>query len=104
MKKQIKLLVFTLVIMFAAISFSCEESSCDGKGTLSLENKSIDTVQRIMIDGVNYGSLDPGEKEEIELAAGQHVWQLVGISGGAGCSEAYVIIQECETTAFSCSN
>lgn len=104
MTKKIKLLVSTIAVIVAFTSFSCDEVVCDGKGTLSHENKSLNTVQRIMIDGVNYGSLDPGEMEEIKLAPGQHLWQLAGISGGSGCSAAYVIIQECETSAFSCSN
>lgn len=104
MKGKIKLVISIFVIIAAFTSFSCDELVCNGKGILSLENKSLNTVQRIMIDGVNYGSLDPGKKKEIELAPGQHLWQLVGLSGGTGCSAAYVIIQECETSAFSCSN
>lgn len=82
---------------------SCK-SDCGGKGYLKLTNESINTVQRIMIDGVNYGSLDPGESEIISLPAGEHEFQLVGISGGSGCSSAKVIIIECETQGFSCSN
>ena len=104
MKSAIKLIVAIVVIIAAFTSFSCDKIGCDGKGTLSLENKSLNTVQRIMIDGVNYGSLDPGEKKDIELAPGQHLWQLEGLSGGSGCSAAYVIIQECETSSFSCSS
>ena len=57
-----------------------------------------------MIDGVNYGTLDPGESEIISLTAGEHEFQQVGISGGSGCSSAKVIIIECETQGFSCSN
>lgn len=82
---------------------SCQ-SDCDGKGYLKLTNNSLNTVQRIMIDGVNYGSLDPGESKSISLPAGEHEFQQVGISGGSGCSAAKVIIIECETQGFSCSN
>lgn len=56
-----------------------------------------------MIDGVNYGSLDPGESQTITLPAGEHEFQLVGISGGTGCSPAKVIIIECESQGFECS-
>jgi hypothetical protein len=73
-------------------------------GTLKLTNNSSNTVQRAMIDGVNHGSIDPGQSKEIKLAAGQHDWQLVGISGGTGCSAAKVTIVECQTTGFSCNN
>ena len=57
-----------------------------------------------MIDGVNYGSLDPSESKEISLAPGEHTFQQVGISGGSGCSEAKVIIVAGQTSGFSCSN
>ncbi|MBK6934270.1 MAG: hypothetical protein IPH17_04105 [Bacteroidales bacterium] len=56
-----------------------------------------------MIDGVNYGSLDPGESQTITLPAGEHNFQLVGISGGTGCCPAKVIIIECESQGFECS-
>jgi hypothetical protein len=97
--------IFSLIITFSilTIMLSCQ-SDCDGKGYLKLTNNSLNTVQRIMIDGVNYGSLDPGESKSISLPAGEHEFQQVGISGGSGCSAAKVIIIECETQGFSCSN
>ena len=93
-----------LISALVAVSFlsSCDELNlCDGNGTLSVTNKSDNTLQQLMIDGVNYGTLDPGENKDVDLAAGQHFWQLVGIDGG-GCNEAYVIIVECKTVSFSC--
>ena len=57
-----------------------------------------------MVDGVNHGTIDPGESKEISIAAGEHEFQQVGISGGTGCSAAKVIIVECETSGYSCSN
>lgn len=72
-------------------------------GVLKLTNTSISTVQKIMVDGVNYGTIDPGESKEISLAAGEHDFQQVGISGGTGCGPASVIIVECETSGFKCS-
>ncbi|MEK6833707.1 MAG: hypothetical protein AABY32_06700 [Nanoarchaeota archaeon] len=83
-------------------SFSCEELGCDGMGTLSLENASHNTVQRIMINGVNYGTIDDGETKKIKLTPGTYAWQLVGISGGTGCSAAVVTIVECKTSSFKC--
>lgn len=85
------------------IILSCE-SDCSSRGYLQLTNKSLNTIQKIMIDGVNYGTLDPGESKTITLAVGEHEFQQVGISGGSGCSAAKVIIIECETQGFSCSN
>lgn len=104
MKKFNRLLVVCFVMLSFIITSSCEPiDECDGsKGTLKLTNDSHNTVQRIMIDGVNYGTLDPDEFKEIELAPGKHDWQLVGISGGNGCSGASVIIVACETSGFSC--
>lgn len=98
--------VFSVAFITAVvISPSCKkESSCSGMGTLKLSNNSANTVQRAMVDGVNHGSIDPGQSKEIKLAAGQHDWQLVGISGVTGCSAAKVTIVECQTTSFSCNN
>jgi len=103
--KKIKMFLIAIVLMAitASVNTSCEDLFCDGKGTLSLENKSLFTVQKIMINGVNYGTIDPGETKEIDLTPGIYGWQLVGISGGTGCSAAAVTIVECETQAFSCS-
>ena len=101
MKKIVSFIVVGFI--FLLMNTSCEDLFCDGTGTLQLTNKSLSTVQRIMINGVNYGSLDPGETENIELTPGVYAWQLVGISGGSGCSMAAVTITECDTQAFSCS-
>ena len=103
MKKLLSISSLILTFSILTIMLSCK-SDCGGKGDLKLTNKSINTVQRIMIDGVNYGTLDPGESEIISLRAGEHEFQQVGISGGSGCSSAKVIIIECETQGFSCSN
>jgi len=100
---------FNLFVLFSFIIISFTSFSCDnmclngGKGTLSVENRSLNTVQRLMINGVNYGSVDPGETLDVELNPGVYEWQLVGLSGGTGCSAAVVTINECETSSFSCS-
>lgn len=94
---------FLLVLLVSALS-SCEED-CEqkNKGTLKLTNNSSGTVMRALVDGVNHGSLDPGESIEIDLGAGSHTFTFEGISGGAGCTPGSVIIIACETSAFSCS-
>ena len=105
--RKIKIILIAIALLFIAAStnFSCESTKddCDDKGTLSVENKSLLTVQRLMIDGVNYGSVDPGDKKEAKLAPGTHSFQMVGICGGTGCSVATVIIVACQTSSFSCS-
>lgn len=103
--KIAKAVLLVPVVVFTLVGGSCKKkNSCSGKGTLKLSNTSHATVQRAMVDGVNYGSIDPGGSKEISLAAGSHDWQLVGISGGSGCSAAKVTIIECETSSFSCGN
>ncbi len=107
MKKiNFALLMAAIFIAALSINLSCDKldaSPCTGKGTLTLTNKSLTTVQRIMINGVNYGSLDPGNKKSIELTPGTYDWQLVGLSGGTGCSAAKVNIVACEDQGYSCS-
>lgn len=107
--KTSKIISYVFMMFLVALTFttsSCDtlKLDCDGMGTLQLTNKSLNTVQRIMIDGVNHGTIDPNEKKDFKLAPGQHVFQQVGLSGGSGCSIAYVIIVECETSGFSCNN
>jgi hypothetical protein len=100
-KKYVLILILCFIGLF---NWSSCEEACDGMGTLELTNKSLSTVQRLMVDGVNHGTIDPGESKEIKLAPGEHEFQQVGISGGNGCSAATVIIVECKTSAFSCSH
>jgi len=97
-----KLLVMVVFLLVISSNYSCEDLTCNGMGTLSVENTSHSTVQKLMINGVNYGTLDPGETKETELNPGTYKWQLVGISGGVGCSEATAIVAECETCSFKC--
>lgn len=102
--KKIKLFLIAAVLLTitASTSISCEKLLCSGKGTLSVENSSHSTVQKLMVNGVNYGTLDPGETKKVDLTPGPYVWQLVGISGGTGCSIAEVNISECQTSSFKC--
>lgn len=101
--KKIALILILCLIGSLNLS-SCKKTCNNGMGTLELTNKSLNTVQKLMVDGVNYGTIDPSESKEITLAAGEHEFQQVGISGGSGCSAGKVIIVECETSGFSCNN
>jgi hypothetical protein len=106
MKKIMFLLVASmLLIVTTVMAPSCTKpGGCDGtKGTLELTNSSLFTVQRIMINGVSYGTLDAGDSKSIDLSPGMYSWQLVGISGGSGCSAAAVTITACDTQAYKCS-
>jgi len=106
-----KTLMLIAVLILTSFLYSCElpddipdpETDCHGKGTLSIENKSLHTVQQIIIDNTNYGTLDPGDKNEYSLAEGTHSLDINGISGGGGCYPSSVFIVECETEYMSCS-
>lgn len=77
----------------------------DGWGKLRLENTSLNTVQRILIGGTNYGTLDPGESETYELPVGDYTVTMEGISGGGGCgAPSEVHIPDCGTVGRNCSH
>jgi hypothetical protein len=108
--KKLKLFLVVIILMIITMlpNLSCDpgadNSPCSsGKGTLELTNNSLLTVQTIMINGVSYGTLDPGKEKSIDLSPGVYTWQLVGLAGGTGCSAATVTITECDTQAFKCS-
>ena len=112
MKKTfLNLLVLFTISMFALSSCIIEpdeevtpaDNGCGGKGTLSVTNKSLHTVQKIRIDGTNFGTIDPDETKKISLAAGRYELQIIGVSGGSGCNSAFVNIAECQTVGRSCS-
>ena len=102
-----------MIVLISMIALTLTNSTCgdpgadspcsSGKGTLELTNNSLLTVQTIMINGVSYGTLDPGAEKSIDLSPGVYTWQLVGLAGGTGCSAATVTITECDTQAFKCS-
>lgn len=73
-------------------------------GTLYCHNASTNTVQRVLLSGTNYGSLDPGESRSFELAPGNWTLQFVGISGGPGCDESIFNIAACQTVSRACSH
>lgn len=77
--------------------------SCNGYGYLNVSNKSNTTVQKILIGGTNYGTLDPGESKEIRLAAGKHTLAFQALSGGGGCNPSEVLITECGSEYIFCS-
>lgn len=103
-----------ILVIACAVVFSCQKDNttpsgsnnntdCDGYGYLKVKNESYNTLQKLLIDGAGYGTLDPGETKTVKLAAGRHDWELRGVSGGGGCNPASVIIIACQTESFSCS-
>jgi hypothetical protein len=95
---------FFLIIAFAICFSACKKAeNCSGVGTLSLTNKSSGTQQKIIINGVGYGNLNPGESKDIDLSPGVYTWQLVGISGGTGCSAATLNVSECMKYSYNCT-
>jgi hypothetical protein len=107
MKKSIFILVAlsSIFLNFASCSPEEEDDDCiEGYGILKIGNGSLNTVHKIMIDGINYGTLDPGDVGSYPLRPGKHEVQSVGIAGGAGCSPAQVIIVECGTESLVCKS
>lgn len=101
---------FIMALTCLFVISSCElveeetpKPDCRGKGYLTQTNGSLHTIQQIIIDGTNYGSLDPGDTETFTLAAGRHEVRVVGVNGG-GCSPTTVTIVECETEGRICRN
>jgi hypothetical protein len=77
---------------------------CNGSGSLRLENSSTSNYYKINIDGINYGSLDPGESKDYTLPAGNHSFEFQKLTGpGNGCSSANVIIVACQVQGFYCN-
>jgi hypothetical protein len=72
-------------------------------GTLRCSNTSLHTVQKILLNGTNYGTIDPGEYRDISLAPGNWNLQFVGISGGSGCNATSFNIAACQSMGRACS-
>jgi hypothetical protein len=108
MKKSILTIVALslFLVSFNSCSPAEEEDECplEGYGLLEIRNKSTSTVHRIIIDGINYGTIDPKGVATFPLRPGKHDVQSVGISGGNGCSPAQIFIVECGTERISCSS
>lgn len=104
--KPLSLALLGLLIVSITSCTKPEDDDCElpGYGFLKISNTSLNTIQRVQIDGTNYGTLDPGDTETYPLGVGTHTFQSIGISGGSGCSLASVIIVECATEARGCSN
>ena len=106
MKKiTLSFLALILLSMSSCVKQEDDDNDCPqaGYGWFKVTNGSLGTVQRMMIDGTNYGTMDPGDVMNIPLPAGQHDYIFEGISGGAGCSAATVTIVECQTEGRQCN-
>ncbi len=72
-------------------------------GYIHVRNTSLHTVQRLLIDNINYGSLDPGQERYVEKLPGNYLVQLIGLAGGSGCAAATVHVIPCSTDGFMCN-
>ena len=104
MKITINLLCFftCLIMLFSSCVPEEMQPDCNGKGELTLRNTSTQTLQRVMVNGVNYGTLDPGESETYNLTPGTYTVEQDGVSGGGGCGEFIVNVTECSSQSFGC--
>lgn len=98
-----KKLLLILSIVFYLSSCETDLFCPTGTGTLVAENTSLNTIQQLIIDDSNYGTLDPGEVKYIELPEGKYTLLFKGISGGGGCRSGQVTIG-CNLNVFmNCS-
>jgi hypothetical protein len=97
------LMKFAFIGIIVLTVVSCQKiSDCAGTGTLTVENTSSNTAQKLMINGVSYGTIYPGDSKSVKLSPGVYTWQLVGVSGGTGCSAATLNVSECMTYSYTC--
>lgn len=99
-----KTLISVGFILLFAVTTSCSlingGDRCEGAGTLIVTNGSDTTYQQFLIDRINYGSFDPGQKMYIDLFEGYHELQLIeSIGDTVGFKEEF-LISDCETTSF----
>jgi len=97
-------LVGLSIFFQSCIPEDTETSWCSDSGTLVLHNTSANTVQKILIDGTNYGTLYPGDRQEIDLPVGKYEVYLKSTSGEGGCSPSYVTLQDCDRIGRQCDN
>jgi hypothetical protein len=79
-----------------------KDIGCGGYGTLNLTNSSAGTTQKILVDGIDFGTITPGQIIDVRISVGTHTLEMKGVSGGRGCSPGSVITYECETKIYNC--
>lgn len=99
MRKLSFLIICACLIQLIAVS--CKEK-CMGVGKIKFTNQSTNSAYRIIVDGVSYGNIMPGESKEVSLAARERTVQLVGIEGTVGCPAQQLYVEECEIMQVSC--
>ena len=100
--RNLKVMLYVLII--ASIGLRCEPPCLDNKGYLELENDSQTTKQKILINGTDYGTLDPKESETYNLNPGTYNVEFVGIHGGKGCSVFTIVIACGQSEGRVCRN
>ena len=109
--KKMKTKLSTLLLLtalIAGLSFNCSDIigvDCDSKGYIQVTNNTKSNKNyKVIIDGMNYGTLAPGQGENYKVNIGAHLVSIEFQEGGAACSAAYVDVQECQTRGLSCES
>lgn len=103
-------MTFCLIGLLNLSSCAEEELIClaihggTNQGSLKLLNKSLQTIQELIVERKSRGTIGPGESKRISLSPGSHEIEMLGISGGGGCNISTVIIAQCKTTKLTCSH
>lgn len=98
MKKIISVLIVFISVFIVAINFGAcaDDSVSSSTGKISCENTG-QGVKSVLIDGVLYGALTPGQSEVYDgFAPAKYLVEI------EGCSAAYVTVIAGETKGLSC--
>jgi PKD repeat protein len=77
--------------------------TCSGYGTLTCTNGSQGTFQKILIDGIYYATLSPGDSKDISIVANiSHTLEFQSTTSSGGCTLSTVNLKECQTQSLSC--
>jgi hypothetical protein len=95
----------SVLLIFLLGTIACDVLDvCGNKGYLKLTNRSCNTVQIILKDGIKYGTIYPGESDTFEISVGTHVVEIKNKkTGGDACCPSEITIVECGTESYSCS-
>jgi len=103
MKTQ-NLILFSALILAISI-FSCERKcKQNNTGVLALKNSSSVT-HRILIDGVDEGTIKAGKSQRWDLEVGEHTLQwLIASTGEKACTGYNKTIELCKTSSWQCDS
>lgn len=106
----VRLLRVLLLATCLSASVGCENPlvvhDCEryGRATIAFENRSSHSIYDAILDGVYIGTIEPGEKIEKDVTAGEHkiLFEFPNTETAA-CSEANPRLGICEYALFWCS-